>query len=189
MEKALGSPFGDTSLHATTILAVKKDGVVAMAGDGQVTLGQNMIMKHTARKLRRVGEDGKILAGFAGATADAFTLFELFEAKLKEYHGSLVRAAVELTKQWRRDKYLQKLEAMLLLADKEHILLLSGTGDVIEPDDDAAAIGSGGPYALAAARALLRHADLDAEAIVRGAMAIASEICVYTNGNFTVETL
>ena len=187
MEKALGSPFGDTSLHATTILAVKKDGVVAMAGDGQVTLGQNMIMKHTARKLRRVGEDGKILAGFAGATADAFTLFELFE--LKEYHGSLVRAAVELTKQWRRDKYLQKLEAMLLLADKEHILLLSGTGDVIEPDDDAAAIGSGGPYALAAARAPLRHADLDAEAIVRGAMAIASEICVYTNGNFTVETL
>ena len=177
------------TIKGTTICAVRRGGKNAVAGDGQVTLGQNMIMKHTARKLRRVGEDGKILAGFAGATADAFTLFELFEAKLKEYHGNLVRAAVELTKQWRRDKYLQKLEAMLLLADKEHILLLSGTGDVIEPDDDAAAIGSGGPYALAAARALLRHADLDAEAIVRGAMAIASEICVYTNGNFTVETL
>ena len=159
-----------------------------MAGDGQVTLGQTMIMKHTARKIRRVG-DGNILAGFAGTTADAFTLFELFEAKLKEYHGNLTRAAVELTKQWRRDKYLQKLEAMLLLADREHILLLSGTGDVIEPDDNVAAIGSGGPYALAAARALLRHSDLDAETIARDSMQIASEICVYTNDHFTVETL
>lgn len=147
-----------------------------------------MIMKHTARKIRRVG-DGNILAGFAGTTADAFTLFELFEAKLKEYHGNLTRAAVELTKQWRRDKYLQKLEAMLLLADREHILLLSGTGDVIEPDDNVAAIGSGGPYALAAARALLRHSDLDAETIARDSMQIASEICVYTNDHFTVETL
>ncbi len=145
-------------------------------------------MKHTARKIRRVG-DGNILAGFAGTTADAFTLFELFEAKLKEYHGNLTRAAVELTKQWRRDKYLQKLEAMLLLADREHILLLSGTGDVIEPDDNVAAIGSGGPYALAAARALLRHSDLDAETIARDSMQIASEICVYTNDHFTVETL
>ena len=133
--------------------------------------------------------DGNILAGFAGTTADAFTLFELFEAKLKEYHGNLTRAAVELTKQWRRDKYLQKLEAMLLLADREHILLLSGTGDVIEPDDNVAAIGSGGPYALAAARALLRHSDLDAETIARDSMQIASEICVYTNDHFTVETL
>lgn len=159
-----------------------------MAGDGQVTLGQTMIMKHTARKIRRVG-DGNILAGFAGTTADAFTLFELFEAKLKEYHGNLTRAAVELTKQWRRDKYLQKLEAMLLLADREHILLLSGTGDVIEPDDNVAAIGSGGPYALAAARALLRHSNLDAETIARDSMQIASEICVYTNDHFTVETL
>lgn len=176
------------ALHATTILAIKKNGHVAMAGDGQVTLGQTMIMKHTAKKIRRVG-DGSILAGFAGTTADAFTLFELFESKLKEFHGNLVRAAVELTKQWRKDKYLQKLEAMLLLADKEHILLLSGTGDVIEPDDDVAAIGSGGPYALAAARALLRHADLDVETIARSAMTIASEICVYTNDHFTVETL
>ena len=159
-----------------------------MAGDGQVTLGQTMVMKHTAKKIRLVG-DGKVLAGFAGATADAFTLFELFEAKLKEFHGNLVRAAVEMTKQWRRDKYLQKLEAMLLLADREHILLLSGTGDVIEPDDDVAAIGSGGPYALSAARALLRHTDLPAEDIVRNAMTIASEICVYTNSNFTVQTL
>lgn len=174
--------------HATTILAVKRNGHVTMAGDGQVTLGQTMVMKHTAKKIRLVG-NGKVLAGFAGATADAFTLFELFEAKLKEFHGNLVRAAVEMTKQWRRDKYLQKLEAMLLLADREHILLLSGTGDVIEPDDDVAAIGSGGPYALSAARALLRHTDLPAEDIVRNAMTIASEICVYTNSNFTVQTL
>ena len=174
--------------HATTILAVKRNGHVTMAGDGQVTLGQTMVMKHTAKKIRLAG-DGKVLAGFAGATADAFTLFELFEAKLKEFHGNLVRAAVEMTKQWRRDKYLQKLEAMLLLADREHILLLSGTGDVIEPDDDVAAIGSGGPYALSAARALLRHTDLPAEDIVRNAMTIASEICVYTNSNFTVQTL
>ncbi|HIV99768.1 MAG TPA: ATP-dependent protease subunit HslV [Candidatus Desulfovibrio intestinipullorum] len=179
----MSAPF-----HGTTILAVKRDGHVTMAGDGQVTLGQSMVMKHTARKIRLVG-DGKVLAGFAGATADAFTLFELFEAKLKEFHGNLVRAAVEMTKQWRKDKYLQKLEAMLLLADREHILLLSGTGDVIEPDDDVAAIGSGGPYALSAARALLRHSELDAEQIVRNAMTIASEICVYTNDHFTVQTL
>lgn len=159
-----------------------------MAGDGQVTLGQTMVMKHTARKIRTVG-DGKVLAGFAGATADAFTLFELFESKLKEFHGNLVRAAVELTKQWRKDKYLQKLEAMLLLADCDHILLLSGNGDVIEPDDDVAAIGSGGAYALSAARALLRHTELEPEEIVRNAMTIASEICVYTNSNFTIESL
>ena len=182
-EDVMSAPF-----HGTTILAVKRDGHVTMAGDGQVTLGQTMVMKHTARKIRLVG-DGKVLAGFAGATADAFTLFELFEAKLKEFHGNLVRAAVEMTKQWRKDKYLQKLEAMLLLADREHILLLSGTGDVIEPDDDVAAIGSGGPYALSAARALLRHSELDAEQIVRNAMTIASEICVYTNDHFTVQTL
>ncbi len=175
-------------LHGTTILAVKKNGHVTMAGDGQVTLGQTMVMKHTARKIRTVG-DGKVLAGFAGATADAFTLFELFESKLKECHGNLVRAAVELTKQWRKDKYLQKLEAMLLLADCDHILLLSGNGDVIEPDDDVAAIGSGGAYALSAARALLRHTELEPEEIVRNAMTIASEICVYTNSNFTIESL
>ena len=175
-------------LHGTTILAVKKNGHVTMAGDGQVTLGQTMVMKHTARKIRLVG-DGKVLAGFAGATADAFTLFELFESKLKEFHGNLVRAAVELTKQWRKDKYLQKLEAMLLLADCEHILLLSGNGDVIEPDDDVAAIGSGGAYALSAARALLRHTEFEPEDIVRNAMTIASEICVFTNSNFTIESL
>ncbi len=174
--------------HATTILAVRKNGLVALAGDGQVTLGQSMIMKHSARKLRRL-HDGKVLAGFAGATADAFTLFELFEAKLKEFRGNLVRAAVEMTKEWRKDKYLHKLEAMLLLADAEHLLLLSGTGDVIEPDDDVAAIGSGGPYALAAARALLRHSDLEAADIVRAAMRIAAEICVYTNDNIIVEQL
>lgn len=177
-----------TETHATTIIAVKKDGQVAMAGDGQVTLGQSMIMKHTAHKVRRLHE-GRVLAGFAGATADAFTLFELFEAKLKETRGNLVRAAVEMTKEWRKDKYLRKLEAMLLLADKDHLLLVSGTGDVIEPDDDVAAIGSGGPYALAAARALLRHSALDAEAVVREAMGIAAEICVFTNDRLTVESL
>ncbi len=174
--------------HATTILAVKKQGQVAMAGDGQVTLGQSMVMKHTAHKVRRLHE-GRVLAGFAGATADAFTLFELFEAKLKEMRGNLLRAAVEMTKEWRKDKYLRKLEAMLLLADAEHLLLLSGTGDVIEPDDDVAAIGSGGPYALAAARALMRHSDLDAASVAREAMAIAAEICVYTNDRLTLETL
>ena len=174
--------------HATTILAVKKNGTVAMAGDGQVTLGQTMVMKHTAQKVRRLYE-GRILAGFAGATADAFTLFELFEAKLKEMHGNLRRAAVEMAKDWRKDKYLRKLEAMLLLADREHILLLSGTGDVIEPDDDVAAIGSGGAYALSAARALLRHSTLEVEDIVRESMQIASEICVFTNNHFTVEVL
>ncbi len=176
------------SIHATTILAVKKAGQVALAGDGQVTLGQNMIMKHSAKKLRRL-YDGKVLAGFAGATADAFTLFELFESKLKETRGNLLRAAVEMTKEWRKDKYLRKLEAMLLLANTEHILLLSGNGDVIEPDDDVAAIGSGGAYALASARALLRHSSLDAAAIAREAMAIAAEICVYTNEQISLECL
>lgn len=174
--------------YATTILAVRRDGQVAMAGDGQVTMGQTMIMKHGAHKVRRLN-DGTVLAGFAGATADAFTLFELFESKLKETHGNLVKAAVEMAKDWRKDKYLRKLEAMLLLADKEHILLLSGTGDVIEPDDNAAAIGSGGPYALSAARALLRHSDLDALSIAKDAMAIASEICVFTNDNIIVESM
>lgn len=174
--------------HATTILAVKKGSHVAMAGDGQVTLGQSMVMKHTAHKVRKL-HDGKILAGFAGATADAFTLFDIFEAKLKELHGNLTRAAVEMAKDWRKDKYLRRLEAMLLLADHERILLVSGNGDVIEPDDSVAAIGSGGPYALAAARALLRHTEMDAEDIVRDAMEIASEICVFTNEKIIVETL
>lgn len=175
-------------MRSTTILAVKKDGQLAMAGDGQVTMGQSMIMKHGAHKLRRLYE-GKVLAGFAGATADAFTLFELFEAKLKEMRGQLVRAAVEMAKDWRKDKYLRKLEAMLLVGNAEHLLLLSGNGDVIEPDDDAAAIGSGGPYALAAARALLRHGDFSPEEIVKASMAIASEICVFTNDRIIVETL
>ena len=175
-------------MHATTILAVRKDGRVALAGDGQVTLGQSMIMQHTARKVRRLHE-GKVLAGFAGSTADAFTLFELFEAKLKEHRGNVQRAAVAMAKDWRKDKFLRRLEAMLLLADKDSLLVLSGTGDVIEPDDNVAAIGSGGPYALSAARALQRHSDLDAEATVRAAMEIASEICVFTNANIIVETL
>lgn len=177
-----------TDFHATTILAVRKNGQVAMAGDGQVTLGQSMVVKHTTHKLRRLYE-GRIVAGFAGATADAFTLYELFEAKLKEFHGNLVRSAVEMTKEWRKDKYLRKLEAMLLLADKEHILLLSGTGDVIEPDDSVAAIGSGGPYALAAARALARHTEMDAKTVVEESMKIAAEICVFTNNNICVEIL
>ena len=175
-------------LRGTTILAVLTEAGVAVAGDGQVTLGQAVAMKHGARKVRRIYKD-KVIVGFAGGTADAFTLFERFEAKLEEFGGNLVRASVELAKDWRKDKYLRKLEAMLLLADSEHILVLSGTGDVIEPDDEVAAIGSGGPYALAAARALTRHSDMDAETIAREAMRIASEICVYTNGNLTVETL
>ncbi|MDE5831919.1 MAG: ATP-dependent protease subunit HslV [Desulfovibrio sp.] len=177
-----------SEFHATTIIAVKKDGHTAMAGDGQVTMGQSMIMKHTAHKVRRLWE-GKILAGFAGSTADAFALFDLFEAKLKETRGSLMRAAVEMAKDWRKDKYLRKLEAMLLLADKERILVLSGSGDVIEPDDDVAAIGSGGAYALAAARGLLKHSSLSAEEIAGEAMNIAADICVFTNDRIMLETL
>ncbi len=176
--------------HATTIIAVRHNGQVAIGGDGQVTLGQSIVMKHGACKIRRLYK-GKILAGFAGATADAFTLFELFEAKLEESRGNLIRAAVEMTKEWRKDKYLRRLEAMLLLADADHILLLSGNGDVIEPDDGVAAIGSGGAYALSAARALMRHTkeDLSAEDVVRHSMAIAAEICVFTNTHLTVEKL
>ena len=175
--------------HGTTILGVRKNGRTVVAGDGQVSLGQTVI-KPNAKKVRRLGADGKVVGGFAGSTADAFTLFERFEAKLEEHGGQLLRAAVELAKDWRKDKYLRRLEAMLLVADKEHTLILSGTGDVIEPDDGAAAIGSGGAYALSAARALLRHSDeLDAESVVRAAMGIAAEICVYTNDNLTVETL
>nr|B8DKL3.1 RecName: Full=ATP-dependent protease subunit HslV [Nitratidesulfovibrio vulgaris str. 'Miyazaki F'] len=175
-------------LKGTTILAVRDADGVAMAGDGQVTMGQSVVMKHTARKVRRLYRD-RVLAGFAGATADAFTLFERFEAKLEEFGGNLTRAAVELAKDWRKDKYLRRLEAMLLVADAETILILTGTGDVIEPDDGIAAIGSGGPYALSAARALSRHTTLDAETVVREAMAVAGELCVFTNGHLTVETL
>lgn len=175
-------------IHGTTILAVKKDNKVVIVGDGQVTMGQSMVMKHTAKKVRRLYK-GKVIGGFAGATADAFTLFERFEAKLEESGGNLTRAAVELAKDWRNDKYLRKLEAMLLVADLDHILILTGTGDVIEPDTTVAAIGSGGSFALSAARALLKHSTLDAEEIAREAMEIAGDICVFTNHNLTVETL
>ena len=176
------------NIQGTTILAVRDNNGVAIAGDGQVTLGQAVIMKHTARKVRRLYQE-KIIAGFAGATADAFTLFERFEAKLEEHSGNLARAAVEMAKDWRTDKYLRRLEAMLLVADASTILIISGNGDVIEPDDGAAAIGSGGPYALAAARALLNNTSMDAEALAREAMRIAGDMCVYTNGQLTVETL
>ncbi len=175
-------------LHGTTIIAVRKNNEVAIAGDGQVTMGQSMVMKHTAKKVRRLYK-GRVIGGFAGATADAFTLFERFESKLEESGGNLMRAAVELAKDWRNDKFLRKLEAMLLVADREHILILTGTGDVIEPDDGVAAIGSGGSFALSAARALIKHSDLDAENIAREAMAVAGEICVFTNTNVTMEVL
>jgi len=173
--------------HATTILAVRKDGRVVIAGDGQVTMGDT-IMKGTARKVRRL-HDGAVLVGFAGSTADAFTLFERFEAKLRTYGGHLRRAAVELAKDWRTDKMLRRLEALLIVCNHEETLVLSGSGDVIEPDAGAVAIGSGGKYAEAAALALLRHSPLDAEQIAREAMAIAAGICVYTNTHLTVETL
>lgn len=175
-------------MHATTILAVLDDSGVAMAGDGQVTLSQQTIMKHTARKVRRIYKE-RILVGFAGATADAFTLLERFEAKLEQFKGNLPRASVELAKEWRTDKYLRRLEAMLLASDGTQILLLSGNGDVIEPDDGMAAIGSGGSYALAAARALKRHTTMAARDICERSMAIAAEICVFTNDKLVVETI
>jgi len=180
------------AFHATTILCVRRAGQVAMAGDGQVTLDKT-IMKSTARKVRRLAE-GQVLAGFAGATADAFQLFELFEKKLKEHARSLPRASVELAKQWRTDRMLRRLEALLLVADREHLLLLSGAGDVIEPDPvagggAAAAIGSGGPFALAAARALLAHSQLSARQVAEESMKLAAEICIYTNAHLVVEEL
>jgi ATP-dependent HslUV protease, peptidase subunit HslV len=171
----------------TTILVVRREARVAMAGDGQITFG-NTVMKHGARKVRRLYHQ-QVLAGFAGASADALTLFEKFEQKLEQFNGNLMRAAVELAKDWRTDRILRRLEAMLLVADGEASLLLSGTGDVIEPDDGLAAIGSGGPYALAAARALLRHTQLDVHQIALEAMEIASEICIYTNREFVVEEI
>jgi len=174
-------------IRGTTIIAVKDENGTAVAGDGQVTFGQAVVMKHTAKKVRRIYKD-KVTVGFAGATADAFTLSERFEAKLETYAGNLLRAAVELAKDWRTDKYLRKLEAMLLAADGEHVLIISGTGDVIEPDDGVAAIGSGGSYALAAARALKRNTDMTASEIARKAMEIAAELCVYTNDNITLES-
>lgn len=174
--------------HATTIVAVKKGGAVAMAGDGQVTFGQNTILKHRAKKLRRL-YNNSVLAGFAGSVADAFTLFEKFEGKLEAYRGNLQRAAVELAKDWRMDRVLRKLEALLIVADKDKMLVISGGGEVIEPDDDIVAIGSGGPYALAAARALGRHTDLAAADIAGKALGIAAEICVYTNSEIIIEEL
>ena len=175
------------TFRGTTILAVLRNGRTAMAGDGQVTLGQTVV-KSGARKVRRLYE-GAIVVGFAGATADAFALFEKFEVKLKDFSGNLPRAAVELAKDWRTDRVLRRLEAMLLAADKSSILLISGNGDVIEPDNQVAAIGSGAPIALAAARALMAHTELDAEAIAREALRITAGICVYTNDNITVEVL
>ena len=175
------------SLHGTTVLAVRRNGRVVIGGDGQVTLG-NTVMKGNARKVRRLYQN-KIIAGFAGGTADAFTLFERFEGKLEKHGGNLTRAAVELAKDWRTDRLLRRLEALLIVADLQTTFILSGTGDVIEPEHDLAAIGSGGAYAQAAAQALLIHSDLDARAIVEQALKIAAGICIYTNGNLTLEEL
>ena len=174
-------------MEGTTVLCVRREGKVAIAGDGQVTMGQT-VMKHTAKKVRRLYQD-RCLAGFAGATADAFTLFERFEKKLEQYNGNITRAAVELAKDWRTDRMLRRLEALLIVADAEHTLILSGTGDVVEPDDGIAAIGSGGPYAQAAAKALVKHTDLSAMDIVKESMLIASEICIYTNDRIVTEEL
>ncbi len=175
------------TFHATTIFAIQHDGKSAMAGDGQVTFGNSMVMKHTAKKVRRLYHN-EVIAGFAGSVADAFTLFEKFEGKLEEYHGNLQRAAVELAKDWRMDKVLRRLEAMLIVMNKEDLLLISGNGEVIEPDDGIIAIGSGGAYALAAGRALKRHSSqLSAKEIAETSLQIASEICVYTNDNIIVE--
>jgi len=173
--------------HATTILCVRKNGKVAIGGDGQVTLG-NTVMKQNAKKIRRMYNDN-VVAGFAGATADAFTLFEKFEGKLESYRGNITRAAVELAKDWRTDRMLRRLEALLVIADREHTFIISGTGDVIEPEDGIAAIGSGGAYAQAAARALYDNTELNAEEIIQKAMKIASGICIYTNDNITIEEL
>lgn len=173
--------------HGTTILCVRHRGTVAMAGDGQVTL-HNMTIKQTARKIRRLYHD-RVLAGFAGSAADAFALFTRFESKLEEYHGNLARAAVELAKEWRTDRALRHLDALLVVADHERTYLISGTGDLIEPDDNVIGIGSGGAYALAAARALIQHTELDAESIAREALKIAADICIYTNDHIVVESL
>jgi ATP-dependent HslUV protease subunit HslV len=175
------------TFHATTVLALRHRGQVAIAGDGQVTIG-NTVVKAGARKIRKLYHD-RVLAGFAGAAADAFTLFSRFEARLEEHRGQMPRAAVELAKDWRTDRVLRRLEALLAVADRDHSLIISGTGDVIEPDDGLIGIGSGGPFALAAARALVAHSDLDAKAIVTEAMRVAAGICIYTNDQITVEIL
>ncbi|UEX89328.1 ATP-dependent protease subunit HslV [Staphylococcus ratti] len=178
-----------SSIHATTIYAVRHNGHAAMAGDGQVTLGEQVIMKQTAKKVRRLYQD-RVIAGFAGSVADAFTLFEKFEGKLQQYSGNLERAAVELAKEWRGDKQLRQLEAMLIVMDKDHILVVSGTGEVIAPDDDLIAIGSGGNYALSAGRALKRHAThLSAREMAYESLKVAADICVFTNDHITVEEL
>ena len=174
-------------VRSTTIICVRHRGEVAMAGDGQVTLG-NTIVKHQAKKVRRLYQE-KVITGFAGATADAFTLFDKLEGKLEQYNGNLTRAAVELAKDWRTDKMLRRLEAMLIAADRDHAFILSGSGDVIESDDGILAIGSGGPYAQAAAKALINHSGLGAEEICRAAMEIAGQICIYTNTNIVVEKI
>lgn len=175
------------TIRSTTILSVRHKGEVVVAGDGQVSLNATVV-KHQARKVRRLFDD-KVITGFAGATADAFTLYDKLEQKLKQYSGNLMRASVELAKDWRTDRMLRRLEAMLVAVDAEHSLLLSGTGDVIESDDGILAIGSGGPYAQAAAQALVRHSDLNAEEIARAAMDIAANICVYTNHSFVIEKI
>ncbi|MFL0357542.1 ATP-dependent protease subunit HslV [Erythrobacter sp. GH1-10] len=178
---------GLTQWHGTTIVGIKRGDKTVIAGDGQVSMG-NTVMKPNARKVRRIGDGEKVIAGFAGATADAFTLFERLEKKLEQYSGQLMRAAVELAKDWRTDKYLRNLEALMIVADSEVLLVLTGNGDVLEPEGGIAAIGSGGNYALAAARALAEYED-DAEQIARKAMAVAADICVFTNGNVTLETV
>jgi len=175
------------TFHGTTILSVRRDGAVALGGDGQVTLG-NVVVKATARKIRRLYHD-KVLAGFAGATADAFTLFERFEAELEKHQGHLVRSAVELAKDWRSDRVLRRLEAMLAIVDAQSSLIITGTGDVLEPELGIVAIGSGGSYAQSAARALLLHSSLSAEAIVKASLTIAGDLCIYTNQNHVIETL
>jgi len=174
-------------MKGTTVLAVRRNGKVAMGGDGQVTIGDTVI-KHTAKKVRTLHQ-GKVLAGFAGSTADAFTLFERFEKKLEQYHGNLSRAAVELAKDWRTDRILRRLEALMAVADRDNLFLISGTGDVLEPEGGVLAIGSGGPYASAAARALVENTELDPAEVVREALAIAARICIYTNEEITVEVL
>jgi len=187
LNRTVHSQQSQPKIRSTTVLCVRREGQVVMAADGQVTLGENVI-KHTARKIRRLYND-KILAGFAGSTADAFSLFARFEAKLEQYHGNLGRAAVELAKEWRTDKALRHLEALLLVSDTSFTFLISGAGDVIEPDDGVAAIGSGGPYALAAARALIDNTQMPARRIAEEAMKIAGKTCIYTNENFIIEEL
>src|SRR3984885_5011714 len=176
-----------TRMHGTTVLCVRRDNKVVVAADGQVTMGEH-VMKHTARKTRRLFND-KVLAGFAGSTADALSLFERFESKLQEHHGNLAKSAVELAKEWRKDRALRHLEALLVVADAKGTFVVSGDGDVIEPDDGICAIGSGGPFALSAARALAKHTKLSAKETAMEAMRIASDICIFTNANFTVEEL